>query len=66
MCPSCHKYACIRTIDVRKKCFWLGKRHAMVILKTNEVSFSCVNNEVKKTRGRVAINDASFLIVVTI
>lgn len=39
----------------------------MVILKTNEVSFSCVNNEVKKTRkGRVAINDASFLSIVTI
>lgn len=37
----------------------------MVILKTNEVSFSCVNNEAKKTRrGRVAMNDASFISIV--
>lgn len=36
-------------------------------IKTNEVSFSCVNNEVKKTRrGWVAINDASFVSIVTI
>lgn len=39
----------------------------MVILKTNEVSFSCVDNEVNKTRrGLFAINDASFLSIVTI